>query len=253
MKAASNTEHLQFLNAADLAVINEYLRVMSPIAAALDRLQGEQTASQGYIMPTLISMKYKVSALQGGNLLQSFRKTALDAINKRFSKYMLVNEVSRSLVLAAVSIPQFKTSFIESVVDQRIAHQMLVDMCISTQQIECVSNVNHTETAAVEKEDDFFISFANTSNQRRSSLEDSIAGEVTRYINDDRKDISILNEYPAMKSVYLRFNTTLSSSAPIERVFSHSKLIFRPQRNRLSSENFERSLLLSLNEALLAN
>lgn len=97
----------------------------------------------------------------------------------------------------------------------------------------------------------FFISFACAESRRRNSFEDSIESEVLRYLNDVRKDINILNEFPTIKSVYFKYNTTLSASAAIERVFSHSKFIFRPQRNRISAANFERTLLLKLNRSLL--
>lgn len=140
-----NASHLQNLTDADMAVLNEYLKVMEPIATSLDRLQGEVTASQGYIMPTIISMKYKISSLQGGNLLQAFKKTALDVINKRFSRYCNVNEATRDLVLAAISIPQFKTGFIENVPDQRKASKILLDECINQFNRTNVINDNTRE------------------------------------------------------------------------------------------------------------
>lgn len=86
---------------------------------------------------------------------------------------------------------------------------------------------------------------------RRNSLENNIDSEISRYLNDERIDLSILNDFPSIREIYFRYNTTLSSSAPVERLFSRSKIIFRPQRNRLSAENFERALLLNINSELL--
>lgn len=250
LKKECNASQLQNLTESDMAVLNEYLKVMGPIAAALDRLQGEVTASQGYVIPTIISMKYKISSLQGGNLLQAFKKTALEVINKRFGRYCNVNETTRDLILAAITIPQFKTAFIEDFTDQRKATKMLFDEC--TKQFDRTnatnSDANVDINTNVEIQDDFYVSFANQTSQRRNSIEDSIDSEIARYMADDRKMVTMLNDYPLIKKVYLHFNTTLSSSAPIERVFSRSKLFFRPQRNRTSAENFEYALLLSLNE-----
>lgn len=250
LKNECNARHFKYLTEADMAVLNEYLKIMGPFAASLDRLQGEKVASQGYIMPTIISMKYKITSLDGSSLMQAFKKTALEVIDKRFSRYLNVNETTRDLVIAAVSIPQFKTDFIENVSDQQRASNFLLAEC--TQHCDRTStDLRVTRDTNVQVEDDFFVSFANKDDQRRRSLEDSVATEVARYMNDDRKNINTLDEYPLVKKVFMRFNTTLSSSAPIERVFSHSKLFFRPQRNKTSPENFERSLLLGLNESLL--
>lgn len=74
--------------------------------------------------------------------------------------------------------------------------------------------------------------------------------EVERFFDDDRQDVNILNEYPHIREVYLRHNTTLSSSAAIERVFSLSALIFTPRPNRINATNFEYALLLKLNKNL---
>lgn len=252
LKKECNAKHLKTLTDADMAVLNEYLKVFQPIAAALDRLQGEKTASQGYIMPSIISMKYKIASLQGGNLLKAFKRTALEVMNKRFCRYFDFNETTYDLIVAAVSNPKFKTNFIENCIHQQKAIKMLSEECLNRfDRSSNAANNNANLNTNVQSEDDFFISFASVSSQRRNSIENSIDSEVSRYIADDRKEIEMLNDYPLVKKTYLKFNTTLSASAPIERVFSQSKLLFRPQRNRLSAGNFERALLLGINESLV--
>lgn len=81
----------------------------------------------------------------------------------------------------------------------------------------------------------------------RSSIENDIEFEVARYLMDVRTDNIILNEYPNVREVYFKFNTTLSSSAPVEGVFSQSMMIFTPRRNRLSVSNFEIALMYKHN------
>lgn len=102
-----------------------------------------------------------------------------------------------------------------------------------------------------EPDDDFLVLFTQNS-QRRSSIDNDIESEVSRFLVDDRKENSILNEYPSVREIYFKFNTTLSSSAPVERVFSQSQMIFTPRRNRISNDHFEQALLLKHNRKLLS-
>lgn len=248
MKSAAN---LQELTTNDWAVITQYSRVMSPIAKSLDILQGEFNCSQGYILPTLIAMEHRISLLEGGNLLNHFRTIALQIITDRFGEYMQINDSNRELVLAAVSHPRFKTDFIRTQENRSFVQILL--------QIECLRLSNDTETIVGENidstsentQDEFFVNFSTIRNVRRFSIEENINLEIQKFLSDSRRDDSILDEYPKIKNVYFKYNTTLSASAAVERVFSQSSLIFTPRRNRILAENFERTLMLKVNKNLL--
>lgn len=232
--------HLQPVSNYDWKVLQQYVSVMRPVAVSLDRLQGEQNASQGFIIPTLITMKFRISEVAGGNLTETFKRLLLEAIAKRFDTYFHIMETNRELLLAAMTLPQFKSNFIEDSLDERRAREMLRDECVrlSSDDTRALDSMLHEPV----DEEDFFISF-NHNNIRRNSIENQIESEISRYMVDARKNIEILDEYPNIKNVYYKHNTTLSSSSSVERLFSHCKLIFRPQRNRLSAKNFEKTLL----------
>ena len=52
------------LNAGDLKFLNEYKEVMTPIAASLDVLQGEEKAYMGILLPTINCKCFKCAEIR---------------------------------------------------------------------------------------------------------------------------------------------------------------------------------------------
>lgn len=248
--------HLSNLDKEDWIMINIYVRVLKPVAITLDRLQGEIDCSQGFILPSLFTMKHQLENLDGGNVLKQCRDAMLKAVDKRFKFFFKVEYSNRELLLASVSTPRFKTDFIERDVDCAIARNLLVSECRVLQMDEEISQnsdcgIDDFESSFPNSSsDDFFVSYSKRDCRRRS-IEIVIDEEITRYLADDRKELNILNEYPNIRNVFYLHNTTLSASAAIERVFSQSNMIFTPRRNRLLARNFENLVLLKHNRKRL--
>lgn len=247
LKSAS---HLSKLEKEDWLMISIYVKVMKPVAVSLDKLQAEIDSSQGFILPTLFAMKHHLTEIKGGNLTKSMRDTMLNVIEKRFSSYFRISYSNMELVLGSVSNPRFKLNFIESDVLCSIAKEMLISECRS---LALNSNTNDCENLEEQNSndpaDDFFISFPRRTT-RRTSCEALIEDEVNRFVDDSRTNYSMLNNFPNIKNVYFKHNTTLSASAAVERVFNQSNMIFTPTRNRLSAENFECLLLYKHNRRI---
>lgn len=258
LKSAENK--LQLLTPSDFLVITEYVKVMEPVARSLDRMQAESNGSQGYIMPVLISMKHHISRVEeSSTIAKDFKKHLLDVIEKRFSNYMSFSEANRDLILAAITIPKIKGNFIADKDNLMYSKRLLVAECkklhfeLNSNNVDGhIEDPSDTEESSKQKKkDDFIVSFVEQRNNRRNSVENDIESEVSRYLMDDRTEYAILNEYKNVKEVFYKYNTTISSSGPVERLFSQSSLIFTPRRNRLSAKKFEQAILLKHNRKIL--
>lgn len=243
-----SAQNLQLLNARDFSIMDHYIKVLEPVAVALDVMQKEFNCSQGYIIPILSSMKHRITEInETAPLVKDFKAAMLDAIDSRFKNYFLFEDINKDMLLAAITLPRFKAGFIEKDDDIIYTKNLLIAECKILKKE--ISNMIFEEVQDAPAQDDFIISYSR--DFRRNSIENEIESEVSRFLCDFRTDNSILDEYPNVRAAYFKFNTTISSSAPVERVFSQSMMIFAPRRNRLSAKHFEQALLLKHNRKLL--
>lgn len=252
---SQSAKNLQMLTHGDFVVLSVYVMVMDPVAQSLDVMQREFNGSQGYILPVLNSMKHRIERIEETSpIVRDFKSAMIQAIDSRFRGYFSFDASNKELLLASITEPKIKTNFIENDDDLLYTKNLLMTECkkIKIEELAIIDQNQDVENVPnVDDGNSFLISFAKNRNFRRDSLDVQIESEVARFLADDRTEISILNEFPNVREVYFKYNTTMSSSAPVERVFSQSKIISTDRRNRLSSEHFEQAMMLKLNKSLL--
>lgn len=251
-KLGHSAQNLEELIDADFAIIDQYIEVLEPVAISLDMMQREINSSQGYIVPVLTSMRHRIDQIKNLSIMTiDFKVAMIAAIDTRFSNYFTFNDSNKELLLASLTVPRIKINFIETDENIMFVQKLLIIECKKLYSENSEQNEIEQNLVSPANDEDFIISFASRRDVRRNSMDNQIESEVSRYMFDTRTEMSMLNEFPTVREVFLKYNTTLASSAPVERVFSQSLMIFTPRRNRLSSTLFEQTLLLKHNRILL--
>ena len=80
-----------------------------------------------------------------------------------------------------------------------------------------------------------------------TTLRAKIEREVSDFYNDPREDLQMIHKYKYLKPVFLKFNTPLCSSAPVERLFSFASIINAVRRGSLGKELFGKLVVLRAN------
>ena len=218
--------------------IQEYVTTMQYFACALDILQGDKHMFLGYLLPTIHVLKEKL--LEVKNTL-TVCKPLVDGLvaglDKRFG-HLLSDE---KYLLASVCHPKFKRlDFIHEENRRAAAYKLLQDA------VEKEMPPDEKRVDIEEKSKDKIASFFSSKKVRSSSKE-----LIERFLHSDTEELALLNVFPAIKRVFVQSNTTLPSSAPVERLFSHAGELFSRKRCRLSDKNFEQQLLLQLNKCFI--
>lgn len=171
-------------------------------------------------------------------------------IEERFHNYLRFDSENQELILAALTNPQTKGDFIEKDEEFEFAKHLLIAECNQIRvPIPLVGESNSSNASSQNR--GFLLTYNSRRTARIQSMNDDIQIEVNNYLSDNQIDHKVLHKYPLIKSLFFKYNTTLSSSAAVERVFSQSLIIFTPRRNRISADHFEQVLLLKLNRKLI--
>ena len=245
----------------EIAFSEEYVKVLYPVAIALDRLQGEQDCYYGVMLPTLLATEKKLNQLQSEALLhcQPLLNAVSGGFQSRFGEFLKfippTDSAVKAAILATTSNAQFKLRWLtinpeyNNAESKKIIQDMLV---AAVKNATMASTFGPTDLAAdSDSSSDTFFAYegseATTSTSCTFSEDSQYEMEVLKYLADSRHSINSLEDFPGCKNVFLRYNTPLPSSAAVERLFSFAGHIFAPKRKRTSDGLFEDIVFLKGN------
>lgn len=209
----------------------------------------------GFLLPTINELSSKLEAMSRKQIVycQPLVTALYDGVKKRFGALAENN----FLIIAAVSHPSFKCAWIKNEIRKNVAisllkdamHEMYSDKVVQdTGELNKQKSSSSDDSSQEEDTNDSFFSWASTKKSRNVLVENEIADFLNK---SPTKKINVLNYTPILKKVFVKYNTPLPSSAPIERVFSIGACILTKKRGKMSDSNFEKTMLLKSNSKII--
>jgi len=93
--------------------LEEYSKIMEPLAVALDKLQGEKRSFLGFIAPTIIVLRRLLIQSTHLQYCRPLSLCLISSLEKRFDYlFNLSTAKSKDFIIASMSHPKFKGSWI---------------------------------------------------------------------------------------------------------------------------------------------
>ncbi|CAI6366810.1 unnamed protein product [Macrosiphum euphorbiae] len=228
----------------DFEYLEELAALLKPIAGALDFLQSENQCYYGQLLPTLYSLKTRLEMLKEKNFrhLANMITPLVNSLIKRFSDFFELSPSINEAILATCFHPCYKLRWISNEYDHE--KNRIQNLCINAAENIFNNDITNNSNSSDEDDDNFIV----YSSQPEAKTIKKADLEVVTFFNDKAKSLNILNNYPIIKKLFIRFNSSLCSSAPVERMFSMAGFINNPTRNKLSDITFEKLVFLKGNK-----
>lgn len=233
----------------EFTFLTEYCKVLYPLVRGLDILQGEENCFYRTLLPTLVTIIKKTKATTSG--LSTMTTGLVYAIEESIKQRFGAVFDSKNAIISAMTLPKFKLKWVEQQIKKDQYTQMLLDemrLCVDVDDCskDAVTEDDSEAKDKTNKKKDFY----EFDSDEEPTTRDTLELEAASYLKD-AKTLGCLHKYATIKKLFLRYNTTLPSSAPVERLFSLGNLVLTPKRNRLTDNRFEKLLLMRYNKHYL--
>lgn len=232
------------LLAEELSFLKEYVTVFHPLAFALELFQAEQKCYLGLVIPTVLSLKNKLNEQKdAANYFSDVIKSIVVAIEVRFQELFTSTEAK----IATATTPQFRLWWMAASEREEMCSLLATE---ASQMDPCSTTEANTSRSlsTIKSEDDFF-SYGSAKTTVKIQ-QWGVTEEVRKYVEGTGKSLECLQDFPRVKQLFLKYNTTLPSTAPVQRLFSQKGNLVTSQRNSLTDDYFERIQLLRYNSSV---
>lgn len=222
--------------------LEEYCKVMGPLAISLDKLQGEKSCYLGFVAPTILALRLLLIQMNDLVHCRPLCFNIISSLEKRFDYILDLKKVkSKAFILSAISHPKFKLSWVPDRY-KSYCKQIFIDECNSIKTDKDVALNTNENIYSDSSDQEFFQVLSENCLDVEIDIHsnrNNINVQALEYLDSKNKDFTVLNSFSIIKKIFFKYNTTLPSSAPVERLFSSGSQIMTPRRNRLNDKTFE--------------
>ena len=268
LSAICDALNIPRLKPVELDFLTEYHLVMQPVAAALDSLQGDSDCFYGMLLPKLVQLRNKLKSLETGSEsypdLQHAKpliSAILSGMSCRYGDLLELRPAAKDAIVAAVSHPKYKLRWVPPECKEEMTGIFVAAVTSSAAAERSALEQEQSTSATTSSDEDYGYQTASVQHAASGHVVDNDTLVETRanrarvealnFLEDRSKVLQTLSNYKNVCSVFLKYNTCLPSSAPVERLFSIGGLILTPRRNSLSDAAFQQLLMLKTNSSFV--
>ena len=149
-------------------------------------------------------------------------RTVLQKLNERFRSYFNIEGEGINAAITAMTHPEIKNRWFTLLTHEM--QQKIENLVFAAAEREEPSVTLGNQDEDIMLRDDFSNGTNLPNNNTFESIfstSDTSEMEVLKYLSlPCTKNYSVLHQFPTVKKLFLKFNTPLPSSAPVERLFN---------------------------------